>query len=80
MCGHDIHKQRSDDIAINEKNYFWQPPSKPTRLDQGIAGERKYELYKRPDPLDLIMSNAVTIEPREEMAYLFVQRDCVVVY
>ena len=31
MCeekfGHDLQKQKSDEIAINEKNHFWQAPS-----------------------------------------------------
>jgi hypothetical protein len=26
---HDVQKQQSEDIAIHDKNDFWQPPSEP---------------------------------------------------
>jgi hypothetical protein len=34
----DAQYQRTDKIAIQKENDFWQPPSEPLRIDQCEAG------------------------------------------
>jgi len=38
---HDAQYQWTDNIAIQEEHYLWQPPSEPLRIDQGETGSIK---------------------------------------
>jgi hypothetical protein len=75
---HDAHKKRSHDIAVSDKEYFWQPPSKPRdAINANMSGCNA--LDKRPNPIDLIISIVNMGRTRGKISYLFVQSDDVVI-
>jgi hypothetical protein len=74
----DAQYQRTDNIAIQKKHYFRQPPSEPWELIK----ERPVSLNsidERPYPLDLIIFNVVDSRTRAQTSYLLVQSDSVII-